>query len=170
MPGRSMMLSAWILMSCSDLPGFRIGAGIPVDHQIAEGNLQGFVAFPVVILPDELAPVLKRLRPVRLPSPDGAAGNGFGIGVQENLFRIKAQADAEVLGLVISVDRMERGRDTEKSALKAIGEKYGMKTASIVTMQEVVACLHNKEYNGRVVIDDAMKEAIDRYYETYGAR
>jgi len=93
-----------------------------------------------------------------------------GTSIDETYPIIKAQADAEVLGLVISVDRMERGRDTEKSALKAIGEKYGMKTASIVTMQEVVACLHNKEYNGRVVIDDAMKEAIDRYYETYGAR
>ncbi|MBQ1333629.1 MAG: orotate phosphoribosyltransferase, partial [Lachnospiraceae bacterium] len=75
-----------------------------------------------------------------------------GTSIEETMPIIRAQADVEVAGLLVSVDRMERGRDTEKSALKAIGEKYGMKTASIVTMQEVVACLHNKEYNGRVVI------------------
>jgi orotate phosphoribosyltransferase len=64
---------------------------------------------------------------------------------------------------------MERGNDTEKSALAAIREKYGFATAAIVTMEEVVECLYNKAYNGRVVIDDGMKKAIDQYYEKYGA-
>ena len=93
-----------------------------------------------------------------------------GTSIDETMPIIRAQGDIPVLGLIVSVDRMERGRDTTESALTAIGKKYGMKTASIVTMEEVVATLWNKEYNGRVVIDDAMKQAIDGYYEEYGAK
>ena len=92
-----------------------------------------------------------------------------GTSIEETMPIIKAQGDASVLGLIVSVDRMERGKDTDKSALAAIEEKYGLKTASIVTMKEVVEHLYNKEYKGRVVIDDALKEKIDAYYEKYGA-
>ena len=56
---------------------------------------------------------------------------------------------------------MERGKG-EKSALSEIEEKYGLKTTAIVTMAEVVEHLYNKECNGKVVIDDEIKEAIDK--------
>ena len=61
----------------------------------------------------------------------------------ELLFRrllpiIKAQGDVSPIGLVVSVDRMERGQGT-KSALKEIMEKYGLKTTAIVTMAEVIS-------------------------------
>ena len=82
---------------------------------------------------------------------------------------IKAQGDVDLLGLVVSVDRMERGKG-EKSALSEIEEKYGLKTTAIVTMAEVVEHLYNREYKGRVVIDDALKAAIDAYYEQYGVK
>ena len=72
------------------------------------------------------------------------------------------------MGLVVSVDRMERGKGT-KSALKEIEKKYGFKTTAIVTMGEVVEHLYNRPYKGRVIIDDKLKEAIDAYYEQYGA-
>ena len=91
-----------------------------------------------------------------------------GTSIQETLPIIKAQGDVEVGGLVVSVDRMERGQGT-KSALKEIEEKYGLETTAIVTMAEVVEHLYNKEYKGRVVIDDKLKAAIDAYYEEYGA-
>lgn len=64
---------------------------------------------------------------------------------------------------------MERGQG-EKSALTEIEEKYGLKTTAIVTMAEVVEHLYNKEYNGKVIIDDKLKEAIDAYYEQYGVK
>ena len=47
---------------------------------------------------------------------------------------------------------------------------YGFDTAAIVTMAEVVECLYNKEYKGKVIIDDTLKAAIDTYYETYGVK
>ena len=60
-----------------------------------------------------------------------------GTSIQETLPIIKAQGDVNVLGLVVSVDRMERGQG-EKSALAEIEEKYGLQTTAIVTMAEVV--------------------------------
>ena len=91
-----------------------------------------------------------------------------GTSIKETLPIIKAQGDVDPIGLVVSVDRMERGQGT-KSALKEIEENYGLQTTAIVTMAEVVEHLYNKEYKGRVVIDDKLKAAIDAYYEQYGA-
>lgn len=91
-----------------------------------------------------------------------------GTSIEETLPIIKAQGDVSTLGLVVSVDRMERGQGT-KSALAEIHEKYGLKTTAIVTMEEVVEHLHNKEYKGKVIIDDTLKAAIDAYYVQYGA-
>ena len=91
-----------------------------------------------------------------------------GTSIEETLPIIKAQGDVDVLGLVVSVDRMERGKGT-KSALKEIEEKYGFKTTAIVTMADVVEHLYKKPYKGKVIIDDTLKAAIDAYYEQYGA-
>lgn len=92
-----------------------------------------------------------------------------GTSIQETLPIVKAQGDVDVLGLVVSVDRMERGQG-EKSALAEIREKYGLETTAIVTMAEVIEHLYNKPYKGKVIIDDTMKVAIDAYYEQYGAK
>lgn len=91
-----------------------------------------------------------------------------GTSIEETLPIIKAQGDVDVLGMVVSVDRMERGQGT-KSALAEIQEKYGFKTTAIVTMADVVEHLYNKPYHGRIVIDDTLKAAIDAYYDQYGA-
>ena len=49
-------------------------------------------------------------------------------------------------------------------------ELYGFETKAIVTMKEVVEHLYNRECQGKVVIDDTLKAAIDAYYEQYGAK
>ena len=92
-----------------------------------------------------------------------------GTSIGETLPIIKAQGDVNPIGLVVSVDRMERGQG-EKSALAEIEETYGLKTTAIVTMAEVVEHLYNKEYKGKIIIDDALKAAIDAYYEQYGVK
>lgn len=91
-----------------------------------------------------------------------------GTSIAETMPILKARGELQLVGLVVSVDRMERGQGT-KSALCEIEEKYGLRTASIVTMKEVVEHLHNRPYQGKVIIDDVMKAAIDAYYEQYGA-
>ncbi len=90
-----------------------------------------------------------------------------GTSIGETMPILDAQGKVEVLGLVVSVDRMERGQGT-KSALSEIEENYKIATTAIVTMEEVVEHLHNNPYKGNVVIDDTLKAVIDAYYEKYG--
>lgn len=91
-----------------------------------------------------------------------------GTSIAETMPILKSQAQTEPVGLVVSVDRMERGQSS-KSALEEISEKYGLKTTAIVTMAEVVSHLHGRPYKGKVIIDDALKASIDAYYKEYGA-
>ena len=93
-----------------------------------------------------------------------------GKSIEETFPIIKAQADVEIKGLIVSLNRMERGLESAKSALEEIKEKYGFETNAIVTMEEVVECLYRKPYRGNVYIDDTLKAAIDEYYGQYGAK
>lgn len=90
-----------------------------------------------------------------------------GTSIGETMPILNAQGKVDVLGLVVSVDRMERGQ-TEKSALAEIEATYNIKTTAIVNMAEVVEHLYNKPYNGSIIIDDQLKSAIDAYYQQYG--
>ena len=92
-----------------------------------------------------------------------------GKSIEETYPIIKAQADVEIKGLMVSLNRMEKGQG-EKSALEEIKEKYGFDANAIVNMQEVVEYLYNKPYKGQIYIDDTLKKAIDAYYEQYGAK
>ncbi|MDR5588740.1 MULTISPECIES: orotate phosphoribosyltransferase [Clostridium] len=92
-----------------------------------------------------------------------------GKSIYETMPILKEQGNVDVVGLVISVNRMEKGQG-EKSALVELEEKYGFKACAIVTMTEVVEYLYNKEINGKVIIDDEIKIRIDEYYKQYGAK
>lgn len=92
-----------------------------------------------------------------------------GTSIGETMPILAAQGQVQVLGLVVSVDRMERGKGT-KSALSEIEEEYHIATTAIVTMEEIVAHLYNKPYKGKIVIDDTLKAAIDAYYQQYGVK
>lgn len=92
-----------------------------------------------------------------------------GKSIEETFPILKEQANVDVVGLMVSLNRQERGK-TQKNALAEIREVYGIETGAIVTMEEVVEHLYNRNYNGRVLIDDKMKEAIDAYYAQYGAK
>jgi len=93
-----------------------------------------------------------------------------GKSIEETFPVLKAQADVEVKGLMVSLNRMEVGKCGEKSALDEIKELYGIQASAIVTMEEVVDYLYNRECQGKVVIDDTLKAAIDAYYEQYGVK
>lgn len=92
-----------------------------------------------------------------------------GKSIEETFPIIKAQADVEIKGLMVSLNRMEKGQG-EKSALCEIKEKYGFDANAIVTMADVVEYLYQKEYRGTVYIDEERKKQIDDYYAVYGAK
>ncbi len=91
-----------------------------------------------------------------------------GKSMEETVPKVRGAADVEIVGLMVSLNRMEKGKGT-KSALEEIKDIYGFETAAIVSMAEVTEHLYNKPYNGKVIIDDTLKAAIDAYYEQYGA-
>jgi len=91
-----------------------------------------------------------------------------GTSIHETMPILKEQAAVDVIGLIISVDRMERGM-SEKTAFQELQQQYGLKTHAIVTMHEAVEHLHNRELEGTILIDDEMKQKIEAYYKIYGA-
>ena len=93
-----------------------------------------------------------------------------GKSIEETFPILKAQADVEIKGLMVSLNRMEVGKGGEKSALEEIKDLYGFETNAIVSMEDVVEHLYNKPYNGKIVIDDTLKAALDSYYEIYGVK
>lgn len=92
-----------------------------------------------------------------------------GKSIEETFPIIRAQGNVEIKGLMVSLNRMERGKG-DKSALEEIQEKYGFPANAIVNMAEVTEYLYNRECRGKIVIDDTIKAAIDAYYEQYGAK
>ena len=92
-----------------------------------------------------------------------------GKSIEETFPILKEQADVEIKGLMVSLNRMEKGLGGKVSALAEIKEKYGFDANAIVTMADVIEHLYNRPYKGQVYIDDTLKAAIDAYYEVYGA-
>ncbi len=93
-----------------------------------------------------------------------------GKSIEETFPILKAQGSVEIKGMMVSLNRMEVGKAGQKSALDEIRDLYGFPTSAIVTMDEVVEHLYNRECMGRIIINDTLKTAIDAYYKMYGIR
>ena len=93
-----------------------------------------------------------------------------GKSMEETVPKVRGAANVEIVGLMVSLDRMEVGKGGVKCALDEVHDLYGFETNAIVTMAEVIEHLYNKEYKGQVIIDDELKKAIDAYYSQYGAK
>ena len=93
-----------------------------------------------------------------------------GKSMEETVPKVREAADVTIVGLMVSLNRMEVGQGGKVSALDEIHEKYGFEGKAIVTMEEVTEYLYNREHDGRVVIDDTIKAAIDEYYKQYGCK
>ncbi len=81
-----------------------------------------------------------------------------GKSMEETVPKVRGAADVKIVGLMVSLDRHEKGKGT-KTALKEVSELYGFPTAAIVSMPEVI------EY---VQLDPGIRERIDAYYKEYG--
>ena len=89
-----------------------------------------------------------------------------GTAIRETLPVLKAAADIEIAGMVISVDRMEKGKG-EKTAIQEVYEEFGIVTYPIVTVKEIIEILHNNPVDGKIYIDDEMKARMEAYMEQY---
>ncbi|MEE8886465.1 MAG: orotate phosphoribosyltransferase [Eubacteriales bacterium] len=91
-----------------------------------------------------------------------------GKSVAETYPIITSQADVKVVGMMVSLNRMERGQGT-KSALAEITDKYGFPADAIVSMADVYSYLGSHPYHGEIILTDDRKQAIRNYYAQYGA-
>ena len=91
-----------------------------------------------------------------------------GKSMEETVPKVRGAANVEIVGLMVSLNRMEKGLGGVKSALEEITETYGFPAHAIVSMADVVEALYNKPCKGEIVIDDTLKAAIDEYYKQYG--
>ena len=91
-----------------------------------------------------------------------------GKSIEETFPILKKQANVEIKGLIVSLNREEVGMSGKVGALQEIQEKYGFPAHAIVTMSEVTEHLYNRPYKGEVYIDEERKRALDAYYAQYG--
>jgi orotate phosphoribosyltransferase len=87
-----------------------------------------------------------------------------GKSMEETIPIIKAEADIKIVGLMVSLNRCEKGKG-DKGALDEIKDLYGFDTAAIVAMDEIVDYLVEKG-----IIDTDLKGRIDAYYDEYGIK
>ena len=92
-----------------------------------------------------------------------------GTAVRETVELFKQVADVELAALFVSVDRMERGTG-DKTTIDELRDTLGLKVYPIVTVREIIAFLHGREIDGRVVITDEIKARMEAYLLEYGAR
>lgn len=88
-----------------------------------------------------------------------------GKSIDETFPLISRNKEIEVIGLVVSLDRCEHARDKKKTALEELSHRYGIKTASIVSMYEVIDYLKD---NKSPLLNKELLERIGDYYREYG--
>ncbi len=88
-----------------------------------------------------------------------------GKALREILPKIASQAKAEVVAMIVSVDRMERGLESSLSAVQEAYKEFGVKVYSIVTMADIVEAIEQGVVGGREYL-----EAMKAYQREYGVK
>lgn len=92
-----------------------------------------------------------------------------GTSIRETLPKLRAVADVRLAGLLVSVDRRERGKG-DRVALDELSDEFDMPCVAIVTIHDVIEHLHGREIDGKVAIDDDMRKRMEAYLAEYGPR
>ena len=90
-----------------------------------------------------------------------------GTSIRETVPLLRAAANITLSGLVVSVDRMERG-NTEKNALREVSDEFGFKGFAIVTIEEMMASLRGRLIDGQQVLSDEIHSRMLAYRQQYG--
>ena len=87
-----------------------------------------------------------------------------GKALREILPKLQAAANVEVVGMIISVDRMEKALNSDLSAVKEAKKEFGIDVYSVVTMDDIIAAIEKGVIDGKEHLP-----AMYKYRETYGA-
>lgn len=88
-----------------------------------------------------------------------------GKALRETLPKLKGAADVNVTGMVITVDRMEKALDSDKSAVQSAYDEFGVKVYPIVTIKDIIKAIEDGIVDGKEYL-----ESMKNYLATYGAK
>ncbi len=91
-----------------------------------------------------------------------------GTSVRETVPLLRAAANVQLVALIVSVDRQERGQGS-RSALVELATEYKLRALSLVTIDEIVDHLRRHEVGGKKLITPELDVAIRAYRDKYGA-
>ncbi|WP_425663146.1 orotate phosphoribosyltransferase [Gardnerella piotii] len=93
-----------------------------------------------------------------------------GTAVRETLPKLKAEANVQVVGLILAVDRMERTKDSDLSAVKAVEQEFGFPVLPIANVREIFdAAKRISNSNGEPVMNQQLADSAAKYLLQYGA-
>ncbi len=93
-----------------------------------------------------------------------------GTAVREVVPKLKAQADVNIVGLVLSVDRMEKTKDSDLSAVQDVQREFGFPVLAIANVKEIFAAGHQlATAEGTPYVTDEIAGAAEEYLTRYGA-
>ena len=93
-----------------------------------------------------------------------------GTAVRETLPKLKAEANVQVVGLILAVDRMERTKDSDLSAVKAVEQEFGFPVLPIANVREIFDAAKNiSNSNGEPVMNQQLADRAAKYLIQYGA-
>ena len=85
-----------------------------------------------------------------------------GTAIRAVLPLLKSQADVDITALIISVDRMEKGKG-ELSAVQEVKNDFGIDVYSIVTIEDIIDAIKNGVIPGMEYLDKMLE-----YRKNYG--
>ncbi len=88
-----------------------------------------------------------------------------GKALRETLPKLKSAADVNITGMVITVDRMEKALDNDKSAVQSAYDEFGVKVYSIVTIKDIIKAIEDGIVEGKEYLD-----SMKNYLAAYGAK
>ena len=92
-----------------------------------------------------------------------------GTQIREIVPLLRASADVIIKDIFILADRMEIGYNG-KTAPQEIKEEFGISVHAIINVREIIYFLYNRDVDGKVVLGDKEKDAMERYLEIYCAK
>lgn len=93
-----------------------------------------------------------------------------GTSIRATVPALQAAADVDVRGLIVGVDRLERGSRSDISALDELGEQLQIPTVAITTIHEIIDHLAGRGNGRRPVLDEADLARVEAYLAEYGVR
>ena len=85
-----------------------------------------------------------------------------GKALRETLPKLRAAADVDIPGMVITVDRMEKGTG-ELSAVQEAKRDFGVTVYSIVNLEDIINAIENDIVQGKEYLEN-----LREYRNTYG--